>query len=61
MLILMITNPWSARAEVEHKKVPAGTKLHLKVFPRANNEALNDVVLPQIRHTGAGRLSRDVR
>jgi len=57
----MIAYSRSALAEVEDKKVPARAKFDFKVFPRTNDEALNNIVLPQVRDTRAGRLRRDVR
>jgi len=61
VLILMIAYPRSARAEVEDKKVPTGAKFDFKVFSRTDNEALNNIVLPHVRHARPGRLRRDVR
>src|SRR2546428_5719750 len=59
--VLMITHPRRAVAEVEDEQVAAGAEFDLKVFPRTDEEALNHIVLPQVRDTRAGRLRRDVR
>src|SRR5260370_27875557 len=53
-LILVIAYPRRAVAEVEDQKMSAGAEFDFKVFPRAHKEALDHVVLPQIRHTRAG-------
>jgi hypothetical protein len=61
VLILMIAHSRSAPAKIEDEEVSAGAQFDLEVFPRTCDEALNNVVLPQIGDTRAGWLRRDVR
>jgi hypothetical protein len=60
-LILVIAYPRRAVAEVEDQKMAAGAEFDLEVFPRTNDEALNDIVLPQVSHPSTGRLCRHAR
>src|SRR6266581_2689520 len=51
-------HPWPCKCKYE--EVPTRPQLDFKIVLRPDDETLDDVILPQVRHTGEGRCIRDV-